>query len=95
MTIEDKVIAKISARRELGLKKYGVGLERTDLTAEQWLTHFQEEMMDGALYAERAIEEMEKLKQILRDILETEVYNCLPRNLRCRIIGAVYPKKDK
>ena len=50
---EEKVIAKIRQRAEVGLKKYGVTMEREDLTNIEWLTHLQEELLDGAVYIER------------------------------------------
>lgn len=48
------VIRKICQRDEFGQNKYGVTLDRTDLTREQWLTHLQEELLDGAHYIERS-----------------------------------------
>ena len=50
---EEKVIAKIRQRAEVGHKKYGVTMEREDLTNIEWLTHLQEELLDGAVYIER------------------------------------------
>ena len=52
---EDGVIEKIRLRREAGRKKYGVTMERTDLTRLDWLKHAQEEAMDLAIYLERLI----------------------------------------
>lgn len=56
--IEDRVIAKIQARAELGQRKYGTTMERKDFTFRQWVTHLQEELLDAAIYAE-------KLRQII------------------------------
>ena len=47
-------------RSDVGLRKYGVTTERKDLTTEQWLTHLQEEMLDGAIYIEKLKEELKK-----------------------------------
>lgn len=44
------VIDKIVSRSKAGQSKYGVTLERQDLTRLQWLTHAQEEAMDLANY---------------------------------------------
>ena len=52
------VIQKIKTRSEAGLKKYGVTLERTDLTLLNWLQHAQEEAMDLANYLEVIINKM-------------------------------------
>lgn len=56
---EESVIEKIRARRDMGRKKYGTTMERTDLSTRQWLIHAQEEAMDLAIYLERLIKEME------------------------------------
>tara|TARA_R100000030_G_scaffold93322_1_gene79371 strand:+ start:1575 stop:1757 length:183 start_codon:yes stop_codon:yes gene_type:complete len=55
--IEDVVRAKIAQRAEVGEKKYGVTMERNDLTEIQWLKHAQEEAMDLAVYLEKLIQE--------------------------------------
>lgn len=54
-TIEDLVIRKIRERRERGINKYGVSMERDDLSLIDWLTHAQEEAMDLAVYLEKII----------------------------------------
>lgn len=54
-TIEERVIAKIRKRRAAGKKKYGVTMERTDLTSLDWIRHAQEEAMDLAIYLEKMI----------------------------------------
>jgi len=45
------VIDKIVSRSKAGQSKYGVTLERQDLTRLQWLTHAQEEAIFGKLFA--------------------------------------------
>lgn len=57
--IEESVIAKIKKRRERGRAKYGVTMERTDLSRLDWLRHAQMELMDGAIYLEKLIQEEE------------------------------------
>ncbi len=52
------IIAKFQIRSEIGKKKYGTTLDRTDLSVIDWITHAQEEHMDAILY-------LEKLKQTL------------------------------
>lgn len=51
----ESVITKHRERAARGLSKYGVTLERTDLSRLDWLRHLQEELMDAAAYAERLI----------------------------------------
>jgi len=53
--IEDAVAKKIQDRAEVGKNKYGVTMERNDLTTIEWLTHAQEEAMDLAVYLEKII----------------------------------------
>ena len=55
-SIVDSVIQKFLQRSALGKEKYGVTLDRTDLSVKDWIQHAQEELMDGILY-------LEKLKQ--------------------------------
>ncbi len=54
--VEDKVINKIAARAQVGKDKYGVTMERKDLTRLQWLIHAQEEAMDMAVYLQKLID---------------------------------------
>ena len=60
MAIEESVCYKILKRSEEGKKKYGVTMERKDLTELQWLKHAQEEAMDLAVYLEKLITEKTK-----------------------------------
>lgn len=52
------VMQKFKSRAEVGKDKYGVTMDRTDLSTYDWLTHLQEELMDSIIY-------VEKLKQQL------------------------------
>ena len=54
--IEEEVCFKILKRSEIGKKKYGVTMERQDLSRLEWLKHAQEEAMDLAVYLEKLIE---------------------------------------
>lgn len=54
--IEQAVIEKIQYRADFGLNKYGVSMERTDLTKLEWLQHAQDEAMDAAIYLQKLIE---------------------------------------
>lgn len=53
--IEDAVCKKLQDRAEVGKNKYGVTMEREDLSVEDWLKHAQEEAMDLAVYLEKII----------------------------------------
>ncbi len=57
-TILESVINQFRERSEVGIKKYGTTLDRTDLSTLDWINNAQQELMDGILY-------LEKLKQTI------------------------------
>ena len=57
-SIVASVVASFKQRSEIGIKKYGVTLDRTDLSLLDWVQHTQEDLMDAVLY-------LEKLKKTL------------------------------
>jgi hypothetical protein len=59
-SIENKVCIKILDRAEVGEKKYGTTMERTDLSTIDWIKHAQEEAMDLAVYLEKILELLTK-----------------------------------
>jgi len=59
-SIENKVCIKILDRAEVGEKKYGTTMERTDLSTIDWVKHAQEEAMDLAVYLEKILELLTK-----------------------------------
>ena len=59
-SIVQAVIRKFQERSELGQKKYGTTLDRTDLKPLDWIQHAQEELMDGILYLEKLKKEIGK-----------------------------------
>jgi hypothetical protein len=46
-------------RSQLGIKKYGVTLDRKDLSLKDWLQHAYEECLDQANYLKKCILELE------------------------------------
>jgi len=52
--IASAVALKIKSRAAVGLKKYGTTCARKDLSLDAWITHLQQELMDGAVYAEKS-----------------------------------------
>lgn len=58
--IVEAVREKLLHRSRAGIKKYGTMLDRKDLSTIEWLTHFQEECLDAANYAERTIQELKQ-----------------------------------
>lgn len=67
MSTTEKLCAMINERAEAGLKKYGVTVDRKDLTADQWLQHAIEEMLDGAAYLMRLREEIRNMERELSE----------------------------
>jgi hypothetical protein len=55
-TCEESVIKKIQIRQADGFKKYGVTMDRNDLSTLEWLIHAQEEAIDFAIYHEKLIQ---------------------------------------
>ena len=56
--VVDSVIDQFIDRATFGRSKYGVGMERDDLSILEWIEHTKQEHMDAILY-------LEKLKVIL------------------------------
>ena len=65
-TIVKSVIDKFAQRSRIGIQKYGVTLDRDDLTDLQWIEHAQEEAMDLILY-------LEKIKQVHKTAKQKKV----------------------
>lgn len=59
--IEEQVITKLRDRAATGLAKYGVTMERNDLTNAEWLQHLQEELLDAAVYIEKLMTKINNL----------------------------------
>lgn len=57
--IEDNLCNRIQKRAEMGKGKYGVTMERTDLSYLDWIKHLQEELMDAAVYLEKIRTELD------------------------------------
>jgi hypothetical protein len=61
--IENRVSEKLLYRAETGFSKYGVTMEREDLSQEEWLVHLQEELLDGAVYIEKLLDVLRNLNK--------------------------------
>ncbi|MFM9535718.1 hypothetical protein [Lysinibacillus sp. IITD104] len=71
MTIDDEILANPVLREvnELlqnqtakGLAKYGTTVNPMDHSTIEWLKHYREEMIDGAVYATVVIRKLEELQ---------------------------------
>jgi hypothetical protein len=52
-SIVDSVIDKFIERAQVGINKYGVGMDRSDLSLEEWIEHALQEHMDAILYLQK------------------------------------------
>lgn len=57
---EARVIAMIAERQRLGIAKYGTTVADNPINLREWLHHQLEELLDAAVYCQRAIEEIDK-----------------------------------
>jgi len=64
--IEEQVITFLRSRAETGKRKYGVTMEREDLSFLEWIQHLQEELLDAAVYAEKLKEEVKGYEEITK-----------------------------
>ena len=69
-SIVESVIEQFKQRSEVGKVKYGITLDRTDLSTLEWMIHFREELQDGLLYLERIIQDTQK--QNIVDIMKSD-----------------------
>lgn len=58
--IVEEVRADLKSRSEVGIKKYGVTLDRKDVSLKEWLIHAYHENLDMCLYLKRAIKELDE-----------------------------------
>lgn len=57
--VNRRVSEKLLHRAEVGRSKYGVTMDRLDLSQKDWLVHLQEELLDGAVYIEKLLIQLE------------------------------------
>jgi len=69
--VEDEVCELIQARAKVGKAKYGVSMERGDLTHDEWLEHLQNEMLDAVVYIQRLRTREQTLEAKLRKMIQT------------------------
>ena len=62
-SIVASVISQFVDRSQVGKLKYGVDLDRTDLSLLEWIEHAKQEHMDAILYLEKIKSELMKSSQ--------------------------------
>ena len=63
-TIVESVIEQFKQRSKVGIDKYGVTLDRNDLSTGEWIEHAIEESMDFILYLRKIKTQWEQNKTI-------------------------------
>ena len=56
---EAKVCALIAQRQAIGIAKYRTTVANNPLALREWLQHQLEELLDAAVYVQRAIDELD------------------------------------
>ena len=59
--VSSALVGKIINRTKRGRITYGATMERNDLGPFEWGVHLHEELIDGALYLERLLQDMQAL----------------------------------
>ena len=59
---EARVIVDIAERQAHGIAKYGTTVADNPLALKEWMQHAYEELLDGAVYLKRAMEEIELVR---------------------------------
>lgn len=59
---EADVCKDIADRQARGIRKYGTTVAENNLSLKQWHQHLYEELLDAAVYAKRAMEEIDRLE---------------------------------
>lgn len=60
-------------RSQIGIKKYGVTLDRKDLSLKDWLQHAYEETLDQANYLKKAILQIEAEEWAKEQLKDAEI----------------------
>lgn len=63
---EARVVEDIARRQQRGIAKYGTTVADNPLAVRDWLQHFYEELLDAAVYAKRAIDEINAAQTMQR-----------------------------
>lgn len=58
--VEARICKQIADRAKMGLKKYGVTVADNPLPLREWLEHQKMELLDAAIYVQRAIDDIDE-----------------------------------
>jgi hypothetical protein len=76
LPLKQAIVLNVKSRARAGEAKYGVTLERTDLSELEWCVHLQEELLDALNYATRiqAISDEHKEEQLFGEMKSYLLY---------------------
>jgi len=63
-SVVSSILDQFTSRALMGKKKYGVDLDRTDLSLLEWIEHAKQEHMDAILYLEKIKQEISGKEKI-------------------------------
>lgn len=94
MTTATKIANMVLSRAEVGLEKYGVSIDRKDLTFDQWAQHAIEELLDGAQYLERAKQVYFECKEgnLVKPLSYNSFLSLINEDLDIRDEEYIYPR---
>ena len=71
MTTTERLKMLLDQRHAAGFQKYGVTVDRNDLTHAEWCQHLIEELLDGAAYTMRMLQRAEQEEQQMQKMRDT------------------------
>lgn len=69
-SIVESIVNQYQQRAEFGAKKYGVTMDRDDLTIQDWIEHAKQEAMDFTLYLEKLSNEIGHKENIIENLIK-------------------------
>ncbi len=64
-SVVSSIINQFTTRALMGKDKYGVDLDRTDLSILEWIEHAKQEHMDAILYLEKIKQEISGKEKVI------------------------------
>jgi hypothetical protein len=64
-SVVSSIINQFTSRALMGKRKYGVDLDRTDLSLLEWIDHAKQEHMDAILYLEKIKQEISGKEKVI------------------------------
>lgn len=70
-SIVEEAVEKMRSRSQVGINKYGVTLDRKDMSTVQWIDMAIEEQMDNIMYLTRLKKDIEKMEALFHKKIES------------------------